>query len=311
MKQRRRPTSWEAARFAGVVALLVIVAACSRTEKAVGEIRAAFAREDYQEAMVLCERAIRRDVRAADVYYYYGMSLLRSDRDYEAFRRFAEAVEVDSTFAGPIADDLTSNGKASAARGDLRGAAARLRAAADLQSSIRLGRYGFLVADLYYQERDFESAVKFYETVLREHPDTTAAEAAYFNLAQCHLSLGDTAAAADALEEQLDTFPRGPLSGRAEWKLENLLFTGAETAFAAGDYEKVIESMSELLARTSNVTLIQRARFLLGEAYEREGKYRGAYEQYKAIIREDRGASGRVVERAREKIAVFRDSGLL
>ena len=41
------------------------------------------------------------------------------------------------------------------------------------------------------------------------------------------------------------------------------------------------------------------------------GDYAKAYEQYKTIIMEDRGASGRIVERARAKIEAFRDAGLL
>ena len=76
-------------------------------------------------------------------------------------------------------------------------------------------------------------------------------------------------------------------------------------------YDKVVEGINALLARATNVSLVQRARFLLGEAYEHLEDYPSAYDQYKTIIEQDRGASGRIVERAREKINALRDSGLL
>jgi tetratricopeptide (TPR) repeat protein len=64
------------------------------------------------------------------------------------------------------------------------------------------------------------------------------------------------------------------------------------------------------MARTLNPGLQQQSRFLLGETYEAMGELDKAYEQYQKVIQRDRGASGRIVERAREKIAALREAGL-
>ena len=98
---------------------------------------------------------------------------------------------------------------------------------------------------------------------------------------------------------------------QAEWKLVNLLYERARSEFDRGNYEAAQDVLTDLLERTDNVSLVQRARFVLGESYERMGDYGEAYEQYKAIIREDLGASGRIVERARARIDAFRDAGLI
>jgi TolA-binding protein len=123
--------------------------------------------------------------------------------------------------------------------------------------------------------------------------------------------MADSTGAFEALEMQLDQFPKGSLASQASFRLVNLLYEHARSEFVRGNYDRVVEEVEQLLKRTTNRTLVQRARFLLGEAYERLEDYHGAYRQYKAIIDTDRGASGRIVERARQKINAFHDSGLL
>ena len=86
--------------------------------------------------------------------------------------------------------------------------------------------------------------------------------------------------------------------------------TEGEKQFVLGNYEETIEVINKLLVRTRNPGLSQKSRFLLGESYERLGEMEKAYEQYRRIIDTDRGASGRIVDRAKQKIAALREAGL-
>lgn len=297
--------------MAVIVAVVVccqIVGGCSKKERAVEKIEKTFSAGDYDETVVLCEHALRSDIRDAQVYFYYGLALLEKGRDFEAIKRFGEAVAVDSTLGSEAAQRLLEAGRTAV---DANQGRLRLKAAVSFDAAVDLGPYSFRVADAFFADKDFEAALGLYQTALDGHPDTTAAEEAYFNVAECHLALADSAAAIESLEQLLDRFPRGQLSSRAGWKLASLIYEDARAEFARGNYEKVIERITGLLEWETNRTLIQRARFLLGEAYERIEDYPRAYEQYKAIIQEDRGASGRIVDRARAKIDAFRDSGLL
>ena len=291
--------------------VVILLAGCSEQTKALADIRAAFSNENYEETVILCEHALRQDIRDSDVYYYYGLSLLELGRDYEAFRRFDEAVVADSTKGVKIAAWLIAKGQEAFSRGEARRAAERVKIAANLDSQADLGSFKYLVADAYFGEKRFETAADLYRSAIEERPDTSVAEGAYFNLAQCYVVLGDSTNAVNALEQLLDRFPKGSLSGRARWKLVNLLYEHARTEFTRGNYQTVVKEIKTLLTRTSNNSLVQRARFLLGEAYERMADYPRAYEQYKTIIDKDRGASGRIVERARQKIEALRESGLL
>jgi tetratricopeptide (TPR) repeat protein len=291
--------------------LLVALGACSKKKKSLASIQHSYSRNDFAETIVQCEHAIRNNIRSSEVYYYYGLSLLELGRDYESFRQFQEAVSLDSTTSPRIAARLVEKGREAIGGGESRRAADRLKRAAELDRGVRLGEFDFLVADAYFKDRSYSQAARFYASAVANYPDTAAAEQAFFNMSECHVALGDSAAAIEALERQVESFTRGALSSRARWKLVNLLYGRAGSEFARGNYETVVEQVNELLGRTENLTLIQRARFLLGEAYERLGEYREAYNQYKAIIQEDRGASGRVVQRARAKIDAFRDSGLI
>ncbi|MFQ5510540.1 MAG: tetratricopeptide repeat protein [Candidatus Krumholzibacteriia bacterium] len=292
------------------VLLVVAAAGCSRKGKVLGKIRDSLAKNNYDETMVLCEHALRKGVQDGEVYYYYGVALIEVGRDYESFRRFHEAVARDSTLAGRVAARLLQKGKTAIEKGQKR-AANRLRQAADFDPGIELGVYKYAVAEAYFDEKAFAQAASFYRSAVVDWPDTSAAEKAYFNLSQCYLAMADSTEAIAALEEELSRYPKGVLSGRARYKLINLLYASAQAEFGRGNYETVVEQTTALLERTDNRSFVQRARFLLGEAYERMGDYENAYAQYKAIIDKDRGASGRIVEKAREKITAFRDSGLI
>jgi tetratricopeptide (TPR) repeat protein len=284
---------------------------CTKRSQTLASIRENYRKQDYEEAIVQCEYALRKDIRDGEVYYYYGLSLLALDRDYESFGHLRTAVTLDRELTGKASQELVTRGRESLERRDPGSAADRFKVAVELDPTVRLGVLEYLVADAYYQDKDFARAASLYRSAVATRGDTTAAEGAYFNLAACYVAMSDSARAVEVLEQQLELFPRGPLAGRASWKLVNLLYEHAQSEFARGNYDIVVEETTTLLKRTTNKSLVQKARFLLGEAYERMGEYQSAYEQYRAIIDEDRGASGRIVERARDKINAFRDSGLL
>lgn len=291
--------------------VLVATSGCSEKRKTMGEIRESFSSKNYEETMLLCQRALRKNINNGEVYYYYGLALIELGRDYEAFARFGDGVVVDSTMAPRVASLLLAKGREALSRGEAKKASARIKVAADLDPTLDLGTLKYLVADAYFDERQFERAAVMYNAAIAERPDTVAVEVAYFNLADCYLALGDSTRAIATLDRLVERFPAGKLSGEAQWKLVNLLHDHAASEFSRGNYQVVVEEIRTLLTRTTNVSLVQRARFLLGEAYERLEDYPSAYEQYKTIIDQDRGASGRIVDKARQKIDALRDSGLL
>jgi len=297
---------------ASIAAVYVSGAGCSGKNDNLNAIRTAYEAHDYEETLVQCRHALRTGADDVEVQRYYGLALLAMGRDFEAFEHFRKVVATDPKYSAPLARHLVEWAGDAYGRGDTRRASDCLLAAIDIDPAISgLGFYRYLVADAYFEQKQFSEAERYYKDALAEYPDTAIAEGALYNLSQCHIANEDSSAAIADLETQLERFPKGDLSEQALWRLSNLLYESARSDFARGNYEAVVETVGKLLERTDNQSLVQRARFVLGEAYERLGDYAHAYEQYRAIIDEDRGASGRVVERARERIAAFRDSGLL
>lgn len=292
------------------IALGVLAAGCSRGDKALREIESAFEAGDYREAVALCRHAIRQNTAGARVYYYYGAALVEMDRDFEAFRQFDEAVARDGDLAAEASAWLAERAGDDFRAWRRRRAAERMRKAAELDPARDLRGFQYLVGDLYFQEERWEDAARLYRGALVAVPDTSEARAAMFNLAVALERSGATSAAREAYESLLEAWPRGRHRVEARWRLANLCFDEGQRQYDLGNYELAVEQLVGMETRTDNQGLLQRSRFLLGEAYEAVGDLDNAFRQYQAVIDSDRGASGRIVQRAHAKVDALREAGL-
>lgn len=274
------------------------------------EIDVAYREGNYREAVALCRHAVRRNVATGKVYYYYGASLIALDRDFEGFKELERAARESPELGTDAANLLLEAGERDLARGSNSRAARRLREAQNIDPTIDLGRHRYLVADALFRDKDFELAAALYREAIDLYKDDPESEKAYFNMAIAYAEMRAYANAREVLEELLTLYPQTRHRSEARWKLATLTYEGADKQFVLGNYEETLEMLNEVITLTSNRGLRQKTRFLLGETYEAMGQFEDAYEQYRAVIDGDRGASGRIVERAREKIAAFREAGL-
>jgi tetratricopeptide (TPR) repeat protein len=297
----------------GVLAALaacVCVAGCSKERKSLAEIEEAYAGMDYSETVALCKYAIRRNWDTPRVYYYYGAALVSLDRDYEGYQKLDEAVAREMSIAAEAAELLRRLGLEAAGEGERPTAARRLKKASEYDPGVELGPYRFLVADAYFEDKNYGRAAPLYRAALDAYPDTSIAETASFNMAIAYDEMGWHTLAREAYEGVLDRFPRGEHHSDATWRLSNLLYEEAEKQHVLGNYEDAVTILDALVERTDNRGLLQKTHFLLGETYEAMGEFKQAHGEYREVISVDRGASGRIVERAREKIAALQEAGL-
>jgi tetratricopeptide (TPR) repeat protein len=296
--------------LAAVAIAALVAGGCSKEKKALSEIRASFETSEYRETVALCRHAIRRGIDAAEVYYFFGASLVMMDRDFEGFLQMEIAARRDPASARDIGLFLFENGERTFQKRLRAKAARRMQKAVEIDPMLELGSYTYLVAAEYFKAKDYERARQYYSRAIEAHPDTAAAEEAYLNMAISCAATGAASRARENLETLLELYPRSSLATDARWRLVNLLYEEGEKQYLLGNYEETVEVIEELLSRTRNPGLKQKSRFLLGETYEALGEFDEAYRQYKKIIEGDRGASGRIVERAKEKIAALREAGL-
>jgi len=296
--------------FAALLASLTVASSCSKKEKALDRIRELFAAGEYDETIANCRHAIRRGIRDSEVYYFYGRALLGLGRDYEAWQQLDVSVEMNPALADTVAKDIFAEAKNDFLAGKEHRAGRRFKAAITYDPSLDLGAYRFITGDVFYDEEDYKTAVKMYDEAVKQFPDTSVAEKTLYRLAIAYQAVGEEDSSRASLRTLLEEFPRGEYATEANWRLANLLYDKGEKELANGNFDVVIEVTDELLELTENSSLAQKARFIRGEAYEGLGEFKKAYQEYRAVIQEDRGASGRIVQRAEAKIAVLREAGL-
>jgi tetratricopeptide (TPR) repeat protein len=294
--------------FLAVVSLMA--AGCSRESKTVGAIKKHLEDKDYREVIFLCKHAIDDKLETAEIRCYYGLSLLAVGRDFEAYPQLERAAALDSGLVPIVSERLFEAGKFDFNERRLARASSRMMEAAKLDTALSLGRFSYLIADEYYRDKDYGHAVRFYEEALNVQADTSIAAQSMMRLAEGYTRLDSLDLAEEVYEEIIDRFPRGEFANDARWNLASLFLDKGRKQLALGEFEEALDLAEALLDVTDNVTMVQNARFLMGEAYEGLSDFDSALEQYKAIVRSDRGASGSVVQRARGKIESYRRAGL-
>ncbi len=290
----------------GVAILLGLLLACGE-RGVVGEMHHAFDKGDYAEVIALGRHALRADSSQAGVHLYYGMALVANGRLHEGFEALERAARLDASTARTAAEFLAEQGNTGAL--DVS-AARKLAKAAELDSTVDLGPKRFAVGDVYYSERRYAEAAAAYRVAVRSYPDTAACENALARLSECYANLGRPAEARRTMESLVKRYPRGEYAREAQVRLDDITYAEAQKALDDGEFQKAAETAEELVNRTSNRSLQQKGRFVLGEAYERMGETGKAYAAYREVIENDRGDSGNVVERARARIEALQEAGL-
>lgn len=283
---------------------------CSGKSKVLTEIREYYEAAEYRETIAHCKHALRRDIRDADVYYYYGLALVQLGREYEAYLQLDKAVKLKPALARPAAETLLDTGRTAFRENNLTRAGRRVRAAVKYYPGIDLGNLVFVAGDASYREKDYESAANLLSRAVEAFPDTSAVKRALFRLGVSYERIGLAGEARQTYERLLRDYPRSEYKIEVKWKLANLLYEQGEKELENGNFEQAAEIIAGIFELTDNATLIQKGRFVRGQAYEGLGEFKKAYLEYRAIIDKDRGASGRIVQRAREKIEILRETGL-
>jgi len=287
--------------------MLLLVLGCGGRGPA-ADMRRYYDRGDFNEVVTLGRHATRGRSAPANVHYYYGMALIALGRDSEGFAEIDSAVIANAGLKSNAAAALSDY---SAREGIGRDTSARrLRKAHELDPSVELGKARFAVADTYYSDRDFQHAAALYEEAVSKFSAAPECERAYARLAECWRALGNEEKARAAMETLVKRYPRSGAGQGAAARLDDLDFQDAQRHFDAGEFDEAITIVSDVVAKSDNRSLQQKARFLLGQAYEGKGDRAAAYEAYRELIRNDRGDSGQIVERARARIVALQEAGV-
>ena len=99
-----------------------------------------------------------------------------------------------------------------------------------------------------------------------------------------------------------ELYPKSRLRTTVQWKLENLLLERAVELQNEDGAEEAEAVLTELSISSTNPLVRAKAVFLLGEIAEGRGDFEAAVRYYREVVNVNLGSSGRLVEKAKERI---------
>jgi tetratricopeptide (TPR) repeat protein len=279
---------------------LVASISCERQsvlEKATAEYEAG----RYSEAVFLIRHYFKKGgEQTAPLLFLVGKAWLRAGSEAEAEDAFRACVGKDPSFGSQAAEFLKGEAVAGITSGDAAKGRRLMAAALDFEPAIDFGPYNAEVAALYLDRKDFDSAIRYLETYLKDNPKAPGAAEAMINLAAAYEQKGDAGKAIEIYTKFQESYPKSRLASNALWELENLLLKEAETYRANGETDRAELVLKNLASTAGSPMVRERATFLLGEISEQRGDPKSAIRYYREVI--DVGSTGLLVGKAKERI---------
>jgi len=283
-----------------LAAVALLVAGCGR-ESILDRAEKEFEAGRYREAVFLIRHHIKRGGQpSAELLFLFGKAWLKTGSEAEAQSTFEECRKKDASYGPRIARSLRDEAVASIKALDPARGKRIMLLALRFQSGLDFGEYNVIAGEFYLDRREFDTAIGYLEKYREEFPDASRAAEAMIDLASAYEKKGDTDEAISLYRQFQERYPRSGLASNALWELENLLLKEAEGLYNDGAVSEA-ESLLAGLAPVAGSPLVkERANFLRGEICEKRGDAKDAARYYREVV--DSGSSGRLVEKAKERI---------
>jgi tetratricopeptide (TPR) repeat protein len=253
-------------------------------EKVSGE----FSKGNYAESVFLARHHFKKGgEKDPELLFIVGRALLKLGSEAEAADSFAEICAIDSSWAQRIAGLYRAE------------ALENLEFGPDTD----FGPYNPVAGGIFLEGRDFEGAIRYFRRYLQAHPDTAGAAEVMIQLGSAYEGNGDKLLAIELYKRFQDRYPGSRLMSTVEWKLENLLLNAGTELYSGGEIEKARALLLELADSAGNPLVREKVNFLLAEIFESRNETDSAVDYYSRVVHMNLGSSGRLVERAKERIA--------
>lgn len=262
-----------------------------------------YAKGNYREAVFIARHHFRRGGdRTPELLFVTGRAMLRLGNEADAADCFAEANSIDSTWAPRIAAELRAEALTSLEQGlSARGERFVLQAIG-YGPQTDFGEYDAVAGALLLDRGEFERAIPFLARYLDAHPDTAGNAAVMLDLGAAYEGTGRTLRAIELYTEFQDRYPKSRLRSTATYRLESLLLESGEELITGGAHDEARGILEQLASEGDNPLVREKASFLLGEIAEADLDMERALHYYREVVNLNLGSSGRLVERAKERI---------
>lgn len=281
---------------------VILGVACEREsvfEKATEEFEAG----RYREAIFVIKHHGRRGGEvSADLLLLEGRSWLRLGNESEAEDAFAQCFSLDSTLAPSIAMSLRAEVQRSFEEGLPAKGKRFMLQAISYDPTLEFGPLDKVAGELLLARKEYENSVRYLSAYLEEYQDTTGAAEVIMSLAAAYEGKGEFEEAIELYRRLQQRYPKSRLNTTASWRLDNLLYRTAERLRGGGEFEEAERILEELAFSSDSPLVRERANFLLGDMAEERGDPRRAVHYYTEVVNLNLGSSGRMMEKAKERI---------
>ncbi|MBT5472330.1 MAG: outer membrane protein assembly factor BamD [Nitrospina sp.] len=156
-----------------------------------------------------------------------------------------------------------------------------------------------LLADVHYNEEEYEEAKFHYQKFTELYPAHRFVDRAHFYKAMANFQLSDLASrdltpvhsALEGFENFINDFPNSTYKGKAQKRIQQCLdilaqniFEIGKFYFRTGSYQSAIIRLKSLMLEYPTHAYVAEAEFLLAESYLHEQNYIKAREHYKVVL---------------------------
>ena len=285
------------------LAVMTAAAASCGSKTVFEQAEEEYAKGNFREALYITRLHFRRGgERTPELLFLTGKSYMKLGIEAETSDSFAEVFSSDSTWAPMIAGVLRDEALESLEKGLTAKGSRFIIQAVIYGKDLDFGRFNGLAGDLMLDRKDYRGAIDYYTVFLGQYPDTAGAAVVMMDLGAAYEGQGDTLEAIQLFREFQDRYPESRMRSTARWKLENLLLDSGREMLSGGEPEEAERILGELAATAGNALVREKANFLLAEIYESRADYSMAVRHYTEVVNLNLGSSGRLVEKAKERI---------
>lgn len=286
----------------GVFFALLLALSCG-SKGVLEEAAEEYEKGRYREAVFVIRHHFRRGGgRHPELLFLAGKAYLKIGSEAEAEDAFAEAFSKDSTLAGGIAEYFRDEAERSMSSGLPLKGKRFMRQALTYDRTIDFGGRNATAGEIMMDRKDFEGAALYFVRYLESYPDSSGAAEVMLSLGTAYEEMGETEAAIENYRRFQERYPLSRLKTTVMWKLENLLFRMAEESLSDGKPDEAKLALQDLASGASARMVRERANFRLGEIAEQTGDTEAALRYYREVVNLSLGESGRLLEKAKERI---------
>lgn len=231
--------------------------------------------------------------------YLEGSIYLQLNDPRRAIKAFNRLIEIDPGWKQSVLLELEKSADETITRGMDFAAIMMLEKILEYNPEFELGVKNFFLGNWYFDSRNYDRAIDFYEAGLLY--DSLNIDA-LFKLAQCFIHEEELLSAYQTLKRGVEIHNHW----RFKYWLGKVSFMLAKKRFGEGNYSSAELYLAQIIWLNLPKVLVDDAYFLLGDIRLAQEKYKEAKSYYERVLKINKFAKPKIVRDAEERLKILK-----